>query len=752
MAELEYYAWLIPVFPLLAFMLIILAPGLKDNKALSSWTAIIGVMAAWFLSWAIFFLRGEHLIDLQHEGEIFHVATRWMPTGLGAFDISFVLDGLSLGMIFMVPFVVTLIFVYSMGYHNLGTKAVEPRYSRFFAYVSLFAAGMLTLAISGNLLVFFIAWEIMGLCSYLLIGFWYEKGDQGFDFRKFADGSWREDRTKRVRKNPRWSSIKAFLTTRVGDVLFFAGLMWLYSASVIPSLNIYEVFTTANIEHLNSLPNWGIAGLFSLPVLPTIALLIFGGAVGKSAQFPLHVWLPDAMAGPTPVSAMIHAATMVAAGVFLVARILPLFEPLEGTPALYAVALIGAFTALFAATIALFRQDVKGVPAYSTISQLGFMIAALGIGGLVPAVFHMLTHAFFKALIFMASGSVIHGMEHGIHHVQEHAHHGHGDKHNHDDEHHHAHADHIDPENMWNMGGLRKHMPITFWTFLIGGASLAGVPFITAGFWSKDEILAEAAYKWSHHEYMGGLIPLIVLVVLVITALLTAFYTGRQLGLVFFGKERTEEAKHAHESPPSMWIPLVVLSIFAIGAGFVNIPAGVIPGWEGFHGLGHLLEEVHRAAGLTYEGHAFNWPLALFTGFGGLGMMVLGILLYRNAPQERFLFLGPIYTFIFNKWYIDNLYDNAIRKPAVATGNFLSRVDGDWLIDPIVNGAAAVGRRFGAVTNWADRYIVDGIVNLVAVVMDEVSNYLRLLQTGRVQNYLVILLAGLLVLAGIYFR
>ncbi len=735
---LENYAWLIPLFPLLAFMLIILAPGLKDNKAASSWTAIVGVMASWILSWAIFFLRGEHLIDLQHHEETFYQAIAWMPTGGSIFEMSYILDGLALAMIFMVPFVVLMIFIYSTGYHNLGTSNVEPRYSRFFAYVSLFAAGMLTLAISGNMLLFFMAWEVMGLCSYLLIGFWFEKKDEGYKFR-MIDGKWQEDRSRLDRLSPKWSSIKAFLTTRVGDVLFMAGLIWLYSASIEPSLNVYEVLTTENIEHLKNL-TWGIPGVFSFSVLTTIALLIFGGAVGKSAQFPLHVWLPDAMAGPTPVSAMIHAATMVAAGVFLVARMLPLFEPLEGSTALYVVALIGAFTAFFAGTIAIAQQDVKGVLAYSTISQLGYMIAALGLGGLVPGVFHMLTHAFFKALLFMSSGSVIHGMEHGVHHVAAHDSHGHG------------HADHIDPQNMWNMGGLRKHMPATFWAFMIGGASLAGLPFITAGFWSKDEILGQALYLYEHNEFLGGTIPLIVLVLLVITAVLTAFYTGRQLGLTFFGKERTAEAEHAHESPLAMTLPLGILAIFAIIGGFVNIPDGVIPGAAGFHGLGHLLESAHITSGIEYEAHSFSWFLALLTG--GLGTLAFagGIAMYNGRAVEPLRVLGPLWTAMENKWYVDELYKWIFIKPAVATAELFRRVDADWIVDPIVNGAAALGRRFGGLSSWLDRNIVDGTVNLVGIVMDEVSNYLKLLQTGRVQNYLVILLAGILVLAGLYFR
>jgi NADH-quinone oxidoreductase subunit L len=769
--------WLIPIFPLLAFAVIILAPGVKEDKARSSWIAIGGGMAAWALSWLMFFTAGEHAVEQANEGFPIHVDLAWLPTGREYFELSFLVDGLTLAMLFMVPFVATMIFIYSTGYHNLGKPNVEPRYSRFFAYVSLFLAGMLLLVISGNMLLFFIAWEIMGLCSYLLIGFWFEKGDEY------------------GRLSPRWSSLKAFMTTRIGDSLLFIGLMLLYAFS--GSLNLHEVLTAGNIERLEhfSLD----LGLISLPLLPTIALLIFAGAVGKSAQFPLHVWLPDAMAGPTPVSAMIHAATMVAAGVFLVARMLPLFEPLHGSPQMMVVALIGAFTAFMAATIALAQSDVKGVLAYSTISQLGYMIAALGVGGLVAGVFHMLTHAFFKALLFLASGSVIHGMEHGVHHVLEHDHHdahaavdmshaehappsgaahhaaaghaldevhhdpahveavghalivdhdGHAaDTHAHSDEH--AHAAHIDPQNMWNMGGLRKHMPWTWWAFLIGGASLAGVPFITAGFWSKDEILTTAASA-ADHGLMGGTIPYLVLVLLSITAVLTAFYTGRQLGLTFLGRERTVEATHAHEAPPAMLIPLGVLSLFAVIAGFVNVPAGALPFYSN-HALSHMLEEVHRTAGVVYEAHPFN-PAMLMVSALGFVAFLAGMGMYAGRAREPLTVLGPVWRFLENKWYIDEVYQALIIRPVVAFATFLARVDSDWIVDPIVNG---VGRSMSGLANagrWFDTNIVDGAVNLFAVVADEMGGGLRLLQTGRIQNYLAVLVAAVLAIAAIFLQ
>ena len=315
-----------------------------------------------------------------------------IPTGTTTLNLGFQVDTLTGVMLFMVPFVCLMIFIYSKGYMNYGTKDVDPRYSRFFAYISLFACGMLGLVISDNFVTLLVFWEIMGLCSYLLIGFWFDKS--------YPD-------PKRI--TPKEAGLKAFLTTRIGDALMLAGILLLYSQ--VGTLTFTEIFSQETLEHLAHTYAWG-----NVPWATLIALLIFGGAVGKSSQFPLHVWLPDAMEGPTPVSALIHAATMVSAGVYLVARSFPLFVAVEGGSQLAVVAFIGAFTAIFSSTIAVAQNDIKRVLAYSTISQLGYMIAALGIGAYVAAVFHLITHAFFKALLFMGSGSVIHGVEHGHHH------------------------------------------------------------------------------------------------------------------------------------------------------------------------------------------------------------------------------------------------------------------------------------------------------------------------------------------------
>ena len=361
-------------------------------------------------------------------------------------------------MLFMVPFVCLMICIYSKGYMNYGTEAVDSRYSRFFAYISLFACGMLGLVVSDNLVTLLIFWELMGLCSYLLIGFWFEK--------KYADPN---------RITPKQAGLKAFLTTRVGDILMLAGMLLLYTQT--GTLTFKEIFSTEVLEKLATTYAFG-----QVPWATVIAILIFGGAVGKSAQFPLHIWLPDAMEGPTPVSALIHAATMVSAGVYLVARTFPLFVAVEGGTQLAVVAFIGAFTALFSGTI-VSPKTTSNWLAYSTISQLGFMFAALGIGAYVAAVFHLITHAFFKALLFLGSGSVIHGVEHGHHHA---GHKGHG----HD-------SGEFDANDMMNMGGLLRRMPATGWAFIAGALALTGI-FPWAGFWSKDEILADAWNAFMH--------------------------------------------------------------------------------------------------------------------------------------------------------------------------------------------------------------------------------------------------------------
>ncbi|MGB9669113.1 MAG: NADH-quinone oxidoreductase subunit L, partial [Anaerolineales bacterium] len=490
------------------------------------------------------------------------------------------------------------------------------------------------------------------------------------------------------------------------------------------TLNYRSIFYNEEVlRELASTPSY-IAGLSAAGL---IGLLLFIGAVGKSAQFPLHVWLPDAMEGPTPVSAMIHAATMVSAGVYMVIRIFPLLTAGADhgvmTSTMLIISIIGAGTAIFAATIAVAQNDIKRVLAYSTISQLGYMMAAVGIGAYVAAAFHLITHAFFKALLFLGSGSVIHGMEHGVLHTGE----------------------DIDPQNMLNMGGLRKKMPITFWTFLIGGFALSGFPLITAGFWSKDEILSEAF----------GNAHWIVFITLALAALLTAFYTMRQITLTFLGKPRTKSAEHAQETPWTMTLPLVILAVFAVAAGWVGIPehfpvlGGIIPNW--FHSFvgSTLLEEP--------EAVSFNAIPLLTSLIVALGGLWLGWTVYKKFsvgetdPLENWL--GSIYPVLKNKYYVDELYDVVFIKPAIWFSEVFTYLWMDRkIIDGILHGIAFVAYQLGSIfRNYFDKPIVNGSGDLVANVTKSTGRSLRVMQTGRIQQYMVMALFGFITISGLMF-
>jgi len=707
---IEALIWLIPLPPLLAFGLIVLFTN--RYKALSHTLAVGAALLSWLGSMVIFFKA----IGTQNLGHNPFVSSiNWLPLADKWFRIGVQIDPLSAVTLFFVAWTVLMIFVYSVGYHNYGQPAgdhdhkglpphgatikddhghehtvasIEPMYSRFFAFIGLFAFGMYTLVVSDNLLTLFVGWEIMGLCSYLLIGFWYAK------------------------ESARDAMIKAFMTTRVGDVFMLLGIAYLYSLT--GTLSYRDIFSASTLGTLARTP--AVGNFLGLSAAGLIGLLLFIGTVGKSAQFPLHVWLPDAMEGPTPVSAMIHAATMVSAGVYLAIRAFPLLSAgwVEGgplTPTLTVMSFIGAFTALFAATIALAQKDIKRVLAYSTISQLGYMVAALGIGAYVAAAFHLVTHAFFKALLFLGSGSVIHGVEHGVLHTNE----------------------HVDPQDMFNMGGLRNKMPVTFWTFLIGGLALSGFPLITAGFWSKDEILSEA---FAHNP--------IVFVVLALAALLTAFYTMRQITLTFLGESRTDAAEHASENKWTMTLPLVVLAIFAVAVGWVGIPehfpiiGGMIPNW--FHNfVGSTLEEMPKALEFSI------WPLltSLVVALGGL---YVGWLTYRNVKAGEadplVKLLGPIYNLLKNKYYIDELYQVVFVRPAywfaeTFTFKWLDRT----IIDGILHGVDYVASNIGTILrNDFDKPIVNGFGDAVAETVKAFGRRLRVIQTGRVQQYMVVAL------------
>ncbi|GAB4566256.1 MAG: NADH-quinone oxidoreductase subunit L [Anaerolineales bacterium] len=698
----ENLIWLLPLPPLLAFFLIVLFTN--KSKALSH---TIGVGAA-FLSWLgamVVFIRA---VGVEHLSEHpFASAINWLPTGNTFLKIGVLIDPLSATILFFVAWTIFMIFLYSVGYHNFGqpegdhdhaglpphgatvhghtVPSVEPMYSRFFAFLGLFAFGMYVLVVSDNVLTMFVGWEIMGLCSYLLIGFWYGK------------------------ESARNAAVKAFMTTRIGDVFMLLGIAFLYS--VTGSLSFKDIFREEVLHALASVPT----GVLGLSAAGLIGLLLFIGTVGKSAQFPLHVWLPDAMEGPTPVSAMIHAATMVSAGVYAVIRMFPIISLDPAT--MTVVAFIGTFTAIFAATIAVAQNDIKRVLAYSTISQLGFMIAALGIGAYVAAAFHLVTHAFFKALLFLGSGSVIHGMEHGVLHTGNHK---------------------VDPQNMFNMGGLRKKMPFTFWTFLIGGFALSGFPLVTAGFWSKDEILADA---WAHHHY-------VVFFTLAIAAFLTAFYTMRQITLTFLGEPRTEEAKHAHETPWTMTTPLVVLSVFAVGYGWLGMPhwitGGLVPNW--FHEfVGSMLHE--HAAELEFN----IVPLAtsLIVALGGLAA---GYLAYRNvqSPADDKLQI-PV---LKNKWYFDEIYNIVFIKPAIWFSEvFVSKWMDKGVIDGILHFfGPATGGVGSAIRNYFDLPVINQFFgDGSAEVTWWFGRNLRPIQTGRIQQYLILSLIALFVIGGLLY-
>ncbi|MBN2148358.1 MAG: NADH-quinone oxidoreductase subunit L [Anaerolineales bacterium] len=696
--DIQTLVWLLPLPPLLAFFLIILFTN--RGRALSHSIAVGAALLSWLGSMIVFF----QAISVEHLGEHpFESVLNWLPVGDGWFKVGVLVDPLTAVSVFFVAWTVLMIFIYSIGYHNFGqpkgdhdrkglpphgatvtdehghkhtVPSIEPMYSRFFAFIGLFAFGMYTLVLSDNLLTMFVGWEVMGLCSYLLIGFWYGK------------------------ESARNAMIKAFMTTRVGDVFMLLGIAWLYSAT--GTLSFREIFWNEEVlHHLVEMP-----GFFGMSVAASIGILLFIGTVGKSAQFPLHVWLPDAMEGPTPVSAMIHAAAMVSAGVYAVIRMYPLLsagmEHGAFTPPMLAMAGIGAFTALFAATIAVAQNDIKRVLAYSTISQLGYMIAALGIGGYVAATFHLITHAFFKALLFLGSGAVIHGMEHGVFHTGK----------------------HIDPQDMFNMGGLRKKMPITYITFLAGGLALAGFPFVTAGFWSKDEILADA---FQHAP--------LVFVVLGLAALLTAFYTMRQIVLTFGGKPRTEAAEHAQEVRWTMWLPLTILAIFAIAAGWVGIPealsGGLVPNW--FH------EFVGGSLPEHPETLSFNIiPLitSLVVSLGGLGLGLWYYSRVKTVAEDRFQI--PL---LKNKYYFDEIYDRYVVRPLiwvaeVFTNQFLDR----GVIDGFLHAVARLSSRVGSfLREYIDKPVINGLIgDGSASLFQSLARFLRPIQTGRIQQYMLI--------------
>jgi NADH-quinone oxidoreductase subunit L len=580
----------------------------------------------------------------------------WIDLGSLQVDMAFLVDPLSAVMILVVTGIGGLIHIYATGYmHD------DKGFWRFFAYLNLFTAAMLILVLGDSLLLLFVGWEGVGLCSYALIGFWYH------DHSNARAGN------------------KAFIVNRVGDFGFVLGmflLFWSLDAQGHGTLTFREMARWAS--SLEGQTIWGFG------VVTVATLFLFIGAAGKSAQIPLHVWLPDAMAGPTPVSALIHAATMVTAGVYMTARLNVFFSMAPFT--LQLIAVIGVLTALMAATIALTQTDIKKVLAYSTVSQLGYMFIGVGVGAYSAAVFHLVTHAFFKACLFLGAGSVIHAMHH--------------------------------EQDMRKMGGLKQYMPVTFITFFVSVLAIAGVPG-TSGFFSKDEILWLAFS--GHHPVIWGLA--------VLGAGMTAFYMFRQLFMVFFGHCRADHhtQEHLHESPRVMTMPLVILAVGALLAGWIGLPA--VFGGSLF---AHWLEPV-IVHGEHHGSHALELGLmAVSVSVAAAGALLAYLMYYRSAlSPDRFANLagGFFYRVFHNKWYLDEIYQAVFVNGTLLLARFWSAFD-HYIVDGIVNGAASLTRVVSWFNGLFDHYIVDGLVNAVANITFWAGNKFRRVQTGNINSYL----------------
>ena len=641
-----------------------------------------------------------------HGGAVSVPFAEWIHIGGLELDWTFRVDSLSTTMMLVVSGVGTLIHIYAIGYmhEDVRFKNDVGRFQRFFVFLNLFIAMMMILVSGDSYLMLFVGWEGVGLCSFLLIGFWYEMDT-------LARPSWANSNAAK----------KAFVTNRVGDFGFLiAGFIMFWAFG---SFQFDEVFEAAH----SVAPG----------VIVAITLFMLVGVAGKSAQIPLYVWLPDAMAGPTPVSALIHAATMVTAGVYLVTRSAELYMLVP--QAQYIVAMTGAITALFAATIAVGQYDIKKVLAYSTISQLGFMVAAVGMGAFVAGMFHLVTHAFFKALLFLSAGSVILGLERGHHHAAHghHDDHGKGKKGKRKEEHHEEeHHEVFDPGDMRNMGGLRKTMPVTFWLYMIGTLALAGI-FPFAGFWSKDEILLDASLHYPT-----------VYVLLSIAAFFTAFYMGRQIWMVFFGEARHEAAAHAEESKPIITVPLMVLAALSLLGGALNLP------FEGFHNLGHWLEyTLHEVEALPLDLKVAGISTVL-----ALTAILISWLIYGRNPLKAGQIdplkrpLGFLFTGMENKWFVDEGYFAVIINPFKKLSQFLADVVDwrfwhDFVHDTIIAGTYNWFSNI-ALNVYADQKGIDAFANWLGDATQSLSGAMRKVQNGFVRSYALSVLLGVVLIVG----
>ncbi|MDZ7292248.1 MAG: NADH-quinone oxidoreductase subunit L [candidate division KSB1 bacterium] len=642
---MQDYLWLIPFFPLVGFVI----NGLLGRKLGEKAVGVIGsgVVLASFVAAVLAFLD---LLNLPSESRLFvQTLYRWIATGNFAVDVGFRLDALSMTMVLVVTGVGFLIHVYSIGYMH-GDRG----FARFFSFLNLFTFAMLLLVMGSNFLLMFVGWEGVGLCSYLLIGYYY---DRIFD--------------ETTGLTCAGAGTKAFIVNRVGDFGFLLGIFLIFAT--FGSLDFETVFKTAQ------------SSTVSTEIFTAIALLLFVGATGKSAQLPLYVWLPDAMAGPTPVSALIHAATMVTAGVYMVARCSVLY--LQAPIAMEVVAVVGVATAVFAATMALTSTDIKKVLAYSTISQLGYMFLACGVGAFAAGIFHLVTHAFFKALLFLGAGSVMHALS--------------------------------GETQLPKMGGLKKYTPTTFWTFLVGGLAIAGVPGLS-GFFSKDEIL------WKTLSSAHGSTALYF--VALAAAGLTAFYIFRMVYLAFYGAPRMNAAvmHHLHESPRVMTVPLMILAVLSIIGGYIGVPHFsqiehfLDPVFERFVPAGHLAAEASQESfGLELSLMALSVAVALAGIYFAYQMYVVKV----GAADKLATRLPGLYKLLVRKYYVDEIYEALFVRPLNwLSENFFWKIFDVKLIDGTVNGAATV---FGGI-----------------------ASVLRRWQTGIVQNYAVTLVVGLIIILG----
>jgi NADH-quinone oxidoreductase subunit L len=684
--------WLIPAIPMAAAGLIALLK--QPRRRTAAGLAIAGLASSLLLAIAAF----AHVLGAWGNGAATRevVTFNWFDLGATHMQMGWLLDPLAAVMLVMVTFVGLLIFVYSTGY-----MAEDENFTRFFCFLSLFAGGMLGVIIANSLLLLFMCWEIVGLTSYLLIGFWYHKPSAAA------------------------AAKKAFLTTRVGDIFFLLGIVWLFAqtgTTLFYSNGAGAIEPAALAMLLQQPAAWGLSAATA------IALLIFAGAAGKSGQLPLHVWLPDAMEGPTPVSALIHAATMVAAGVYLVARVYPLMSAGASaggsTVSLTTVAWVGALTALFGSLVAVAQNDIKRILAYSTVSQLGYMMVGLAVGGVAVGIFHLITHAFFKALLFLGAGSVIHGCH--------------------------------EEQDIRRMGGLRHAMPRTFYAYLAGMLALSGFPLFS-GFWSKDAIIG-SAFHWPMSK--GPF------VLLVIGALLTAFYMMRQVGYVFFGPWRGHG--HPHESPSVMTVPLSILAVFAVFLGFLGTPA-----WPWFTSFIESKPLVLEAAWYAEPNLMPLMGLAIVLVFLGLGA---GWLLYvrRNigrpasAPEHHHAqehgdepkhqsgdivdvvegAMPTVWLWLANRLYFDELYAATVIRWYAA----LARLS-DWfdrrVWGGIVAAVAASFRGLGWTNKTVDSQLIDGAFDKTCEELVTGGGMLAWLQADRSPLYLRALTVGALVLAGI---